>query len=144
MRLIPAQLTFGMVLCRWWVELVSSNMMLRIEIHQTRESCFSESEDPLDAVWQIPCVFDRGEDWVWPHCQKAQIGDVYPFVGFSYQHLWSWSLTRVTLVLGYLSRHGPSPFISQIGWATSSWMTPGCAKLLPFENYGSHWSLGNL
>ncbi len=115
MRLIPAQLTFGMVLCRCWVELVSSKMMLRIEVHQTRESCFSESEDPLDAVWQIPCVFDRGEDWVWPHCQKAQIGDVCPFVGFSYQHIWSWSLTRVTWVLGYLSRHGPSPFISQNG-----------------------------
>ncbi len=36
---------------------VSSNMMLRIEVNQTRESCFSESEGPLDAVLQIPSVF---------------------------------------------------------------------------------------
>ncbi len=27
-----------------------SNMMLRIEVHQTRESCFSESESPLGTV----------------------------------------------------------------------------------------------
>ncbi len=31
--------------------------MLRIEVHQTRESCFSESEGPLGAFLQIPSVF---------------------------------------------------------------------------------------
>ncbi len=36
-----------------------SNMMLRIEVHQTRESCFSESEDPLGAFFfaNSKCVF---------------------------------------------------------------------------------------
>jgi len=35
-----------------------SNMMLRIEVHQTRESCFSQSEDPLGDFLLIPSVFN--------------------------------------------------------------------------------------
>ncbi len=34
-----------------------SNMMLGIEVKQTRESCFSQSEGPLDAFLHIPSVF---------------------------------------------------------------------------------------
>ncbi len=52
-----------------------SNMMLRIEVYQTRESCFLESEGPLGAFFvNSKCVFfclHWGEDWVWPHCHKA-------------------------------------------------------------------------
>ncbi len=63
-----------------------SNMMLRIDlqtwclVHHTRESCFSESEGPSGACLQIPSLFSMclhwGEDWVWPHRHKAQIGGV--------------------------------------------------------------------
>ncbi len=79
--------------------------MLRIEIHQTRESCFSGSEDPLCALFaNSKCVFfclHWGEDWVWPHRHKAQIGGVLQrclsFCRFSYLHIWSLSSTRVTI-----------------------------------------------
>ncbi len=37
-----------------------SNMMLRIEVHQTKESCFSQSEGPLGASLRIPRVFFLG------------------------------------------------------------------------------------
>ncbi len=51
MRLLPAHFTLGMVLC-WF----PSNMMLGIEVHQTRESCFSESEGPLGAFFSLFCL----------------------------------------------------------------------------------------
>ncbi len=56
-----------------------SNMMLRIEVHQTKESCFSQSGGPLGVFLQIPSVFSClhwGEDWVWPNWHKAEIGGV--------------------------------------------------------------------
>ncbi len=34
-----------------------SNMMFGIEVHQTREYCFSQSEGPVGALLQIPSVF---------------------------------------------------------------------------------------
>ncbi len=58
MRLLPAHFTFGMVLCSCSSALCfPSNMMFGIEVHQTRESCFSQSEGPLGAFLQIPSVF---------------------------------------------------------------------------------------
>ncbi len=41
-----------------------------------------------------------GENWVWPHRHKAQIGGVLQWcLGFSHLHIWSWSSTRVTIGL---------------------------------------------
>ncbi len=59
MRLLPAHFTFGMVLCRWWAwwACFPPNMMLGFEVHQTWESCFSQSESSLGALLQIPNVF---------------------------------------------------------------------------------------
>ncbi len=62
-----------------------SNMMLGIEVHQTREYYFSR------------------EDWVLPHRHKDRwwlvecCSDVCPSVDFSYLHIWSWSSSRVTI-----------------------------------------------
>ncbi len=57
MRLLPAHFTFGMYSAADEQSWFPSNMMLRIEVHQTRESCFSESEGPLGAFLQFPSVF---------------------------------------------------------------------------------------
>ncbi len=82
-----------------------SNMMLRIEVHQTRESCFSQSEEPLGAFLQIPSVFscvfteeriESGHTAIKPRLMEC-CSDVCPSVGFSYLHIWSWSSTRVTI-----------------------------------------------
>ncbi len=76
-----------------------SNMMLRIEVHQTRESCFSESEGPLGAFLQIPSVFScvfTEERIEFGHTAIKCCSDVCPSVGFSHLHIWSWSSTRVT------------------------------------------------
>ncbi len=62
-----------------------SNMMLRIEVHQTRESCFSQSEGPLGAVLKIPKLVES-------------CSDVCPSADFSYLLIWSWSSTRVTIL----------------------------------------------
>ncbi len=84
-----------------------SNMMLRLEVHQTRESCFFQSEGPLGAFLLIPSVFScvfieeriefrhtaikpRSVEWC---------SDVCPSVSFSNLHIWSWSSTRVTIRL---------------------------------------------
>ncbi len=57
----------------------SSNMMLRIEVHQTRilfltvwGSFRGFSENPKCVFMCLPW----GEDWVWPHRHKAEIGGV--------------------------------------------------------------------
>ncbi len=42
------------VMSRAWFP---SNISLGIEVHQNRESCFSQSESSLDAFLQIPSVF---------------------------------------------------------------------------------------
>ncbi len=108
-ELLPAHFTFGMVLCRWWaVPRFPSNMMLRIEVHQTRESRFSVSERPLGAFFfcvQIPgvfsCVFTEeriasGHASI-KHRSVECCSDVCPSVGLFYLHIWSWSSTRVII-----------------------------------------------
>ncbi len=82
-----------------------SNMMLGIEVHQTRESCFSQSEGPLGAVLKILSVFscvyteERIESChtaIKPRLMECCSG-VCPSADFSYLHIWSWSSTRVTI-----------------------------------------------
>ncbi len=81
------------------------NMMLGIEVHQTRESCFSESEGPLAAFLQIPSVFscifaeeriEFGHTAIKPRSVECCC-DVCPSVGFFHLHIQSWSSTRVTI-----------------------------------------------
>ncbi len=79
--------------------------MLRIEVHQTRESCFSESEGPLGNFLYTPCVFsfaftEESNEFGHTAIKPRSVGccsDVCPFVHFSYLHIWSWSSTRVTI-----------------------------------------------
>ncbi len=80
MRLLPAHFTFGMVLCRCWAELVpfkrdawnwdsSEQIILFLRVWGYFRCFFVNSK----------CVFfglHWGEDWVWPHRHKAQIGGV--------------------------------------------------------------------
>ncbi len=70
-------------------------MMLRIEVHQTRESCFSESGGPLGAVLQIPSVFscvfteeriEFGHTAIKPRLVEC-CSDVCTSVGFSNLHI---------------------------------------------------------
>ncbi len=72
-----------------------SNMMFGIEVHQTRESCFSQSEGPLGASLQIPSVFscvlikeriEFGHTAIKPRSVEC-CSDVCPSVGFSYLHI---------------------------------------------------------
>ncbi len=82
-----------------------SNMMLGIEVHQTRESCFSESEGPLGAFLLILSVFscvsteeriEFGHTAIKPISMEC-CSDVCPSVDFSHLHIWSWSSTKVTI-----------------------------------------------
>ncbi len=77
MRLLPAHFTFGMVLCRWWAELVSFK-------HDAWNWGSSTQRILFLRVWGsfrfffckfYVCLTWR-EDWVLPHCHKAQIGGV--------------------------------------------------------------------
>ncbi len=66
------------VMSRAWFP---SNRMLGIEVHQTREYYFSQSEGPLGAFFfaNSKCVFmclHWREDWDLPHRHKAQIDEV--------------------------------------------------------------------
>ncbi len=83
-----------------------SNMMLGIEVHQTRESCFSESEGPLGAFLQIPsvfsCVFTEERIEFGTAIKPRSVeccSDVCPSVSFSNLHIWSWSSSRVIIRL---------------------------------------------
>ncbi len=78
-----------------------SNMMLGIEIHQTRKSCFSESEGPLGVFLQIPSVsssiftverIEFGHTAIKPRLVE-RCSDVCSS-GFPNLHTWSWSSTR--------------------------------------------------
>ncbi len=82
-----------------------SNMMLGIEVHQTRESHFSKSDGPLGAFLQILSVFscvyteERIESChtaIKPRSMECCSG-VCPSVDFSSLHIRSWSSTRVTI-----------------------------------------------
>ncbi len=103
-ELLPAHFTFGMVLCMWWV-VPGFLQTWCLEVHQTRESRFSQSEGPLGAFWQIPsvfsCVFSEeriefGHTAI-KHSLVECCSDVCPSVGFSHLHIWSRSSTRVTI-----------------------------------------------
>ncbi len=70
-------------------------MMLGIEVHQTREYCFSQSEGPLGAFLQIPSVFscvltekriESCHTAIKPRSVKCY-SDVCPSVDFSYLHI---------------------------------------------------------
>ncbi len=83
-----------------------SNTMLGIDVHQTRESCFSESEGPLGTFFlYISSVFsfvfteeriEFGHTAIKPRSVECG-SDVCPSVDLSYLHIWSWSSTRVTI-----------------------------------------------
>ncbi len=103
--LLPAHFTFGMYSAGDEQSWFPSNMMLRIEVHQTRESCFSESEGPLGKFLYTPCVYsfdftEESNEFGHTAIKPRSVGccsDVCPFVHFSYLHIWSWSSTRVTI-----------------------------------------------
>ncbi len=68
------------------------NMMLGIEVHQTREYCFSQSEGPLGAFFaNSKCVFteeriESGHTGIKPRSVEC-CSDVCPSVDFSYLHI---------------------------------------------------------
>ncbi len=75
-----AHFTFGLVFCRSWAKLVSIK-------HDAKNWCSSDKIILFLTVWgsfrsfsaNSKCVFmclHWGEDWVWPHRHKAQIGGV--------------------------------------------------------------------
>ncbi len=113
-----------------------SNMMFGIEVHQTRESRFSESEGTLGAFLQIPSVFScvfteeriaSGHTSI-KHRSMECCSDVCPSVGFSYLHIWSWSSTRVTI--RFLITTLTKALLHQL---LSLARRPGRVKLLPLR-----------
>ncbi len=113
-----------------------SNMMFGIEVHQTRESHFSQSEGHLGAFLQIPsvysCVFTEeriefGHTSIKPRSMEC-CSDVCPSVGFSNLHIWSWSSTRVTI--RFLVTTLTKALLHQLLSLASSRKSPGCFKLL--------------
>ncbi len=98
-----------------------SNMMLRIEVHQTRESCFSESEGPLGAFLQMPSVFcvfteeriEFGHTAIKPRCSCS---DVCPSVGFTYDHgaQLEWPLGSCSPVLHQLLSLAGRPALGRV------------------------------
>ncbi len=104
MRLLPAHFTFGMVLCRWWAELVSFK-------HDAWNWGSSDQRILFLTVWgSFRCFFANSkcvfmclhwrEDWVWPHRHKAQIDGVLQWCCPSVDSLsiWSWSPGSQVLV----------------------------------------------
>ncbi len=60
----------------------------------------SAQSEVLNALDWVFINLYWGEDLVWPHRHKAQIGGVFQWcssVDLSYLHIWSWSSTRVTI-----------------------------------------------
>ncbi len=120
----------------------ASNMKLRIEFIQTRESCFSESEGPLGAFLQIPSVFscvfteeriEFGHTAIKPRSVEC-CSDVCPSVGFSHLHIWSWSSTRVTI--RFLVTSITKSLLHQLlslARRPALGRGPGCFKLLPLR-----------
>ncbi len=116
-----------------------SNMMLTITVHQNRESCFSESEGPLGAFFaNSKCVFmclRWGEDCIWPHQHKAQIGGLLQwclsFCGFLLSPHMIMELNWVTI--RFLVTTLTKDLLHQFGQEDSSKKNPGCFKLLPLR-----------
>ncbi len=100
-----------------------SNMMFGIEVHQTRESRFSESEGPLGAFFaNSRCVFmclHWGEDCIWPHQHKAQIGGVL-----------QWCLSFCRFPIRFLVTTLTKALLHQL---LSLARRPGRVKLLPLR-----------
>ncbi len=89
MRLLPAHFTFGMYSAADEQSWCPSDMILGIEVHQTRESCSSESVGPLGAFVLIPGVFswiEFGHTAVKSRSVEC-CSDVCPSVGFSHLHI---------------------------------------------------------
>ncbi len=95
MRLLPAHFTLGWYCAGDEQSWFPSNMMLGIEVHQTREYYFSQSEGPLGAFLQIPSVFscvfteeriEFGHTAIKPRSMEC-CSDVCPSVGFSHLHI---------------------------------------------------------
>ncbi len=116
------------------------NMMLRIKVHQTRESCFLKSEGPLGAFlckFQVfSCVFTEQRIEFDHH--KAQIGEMLQWGmsfcrGFPSVHMIMELRYSDHQLLGLLSRQGPPPSIVQFGQEASSRKSPGYFKLLPLR-----------
>ncbi len=142
MRLLPAHFTFGMVLRMWWA--------VPAAFKQDAWNWGSSDQIILFlTVWgSFRCIFVNfkrvfmclhwGEDWVWPHCLKAQIGGVLQ---------WCLSLCRFLLsphmimelnysdhqILRHHSNQRPSASIAQFVQEASSKKNPGCFKLLPLR-----------
>ncbi len=142
MRLLPAHFTFGMVLRMWWA--------VPAAFKQDAWNWGSSDQIILFlTVWgSFRCIFVNfkrvfmclhwGEDWVWPHRLKAQIGGVLQ---------WCLSLCRFLLsphmimelnysdhqILRHHSNQRPSASIAQFGQEASSKKNPGCFKLLPLR-----------
>ncbi len=74
-----------------------SNMMLGIAVLQTRKSCFSQSEDPLQALFFFTEEMIVSGHISIKHRLVECCSEVCPSVGFSYLHIWSWSSTRGTI-----------------------------------------------
>ncbi len=94
-------------------------MMLGIEVHQTRESCFSKSEGPLGAFLQIPSVFS---------CVFTE-----ERIEFGHTAIKPRSVECCSDLCPSVSHHtnqSPSPSIAQFGQEASSRKNPGCFKLL--------------
>ncbi len=150
MRLLPARFTFGLVLCRWWAELVSFK-------HDAWNWGSSDQRILFLTVWgsfrcffaNSKCVFmclhwgedESGHTAIKPRLME-RCSDVCPSVGFSYLHIWSWSSTRVTIrFLVHHSNQSPSPSIAQFGQEASSRKNPGCFKLFPLRVQRLHASV---
>ena len=110
--------------------------------HPTRESCFSLSESPLGAFWQIPGWLSCAFYWGVASTRLVECcRDGCPSGRFSHLH-------RGTLELcqsGHrvLPDQGASPPLAQFGRAASSRKSLCGSKLLPFKNDGGHCVLGN-
>ncbi len=117
-----------------------SDMMLRIEVHQTSEYYLSQSEGPLGAfILQILSVFscvyteERIESChtaIKPRSMECCSG-VCPSVDFSYLHIWSWSSSRVTI--RFLVTTLTKGLLHQLVSLASSRKSPGCFKRLPLR-----------
>ncbi len=74
----------------------SSNMMFGIEVHQTREYCFSQSEGPFGVFFFTEERIESCHTTIKSRSMEC-CSNVCPSVRFSYLHILSWSSTRVTI-----------------------------------------------
>ncbi len=124
-----------------------STMMFGIEVHQTREPCFSKSKGPLGAFFflQIPsgflCVFteekiESGHTTIKPRSVEC-CSDARPSVDFCHLHIWSWSSTRVTI--SFLVTSIDKALLHQLLSLASSRKSSSCFKCLPLWIMKATW-----